>query len=166
VIVSAADYQFWDTMRCMTGDATSEALGSRLGYLLKHVHLRLAEASALALAPLGLDGRELAVLVVLAAEYPLSQLEAAGRLGIDRTTMVALVDALERKGLVERRRSPHDRRKNTVQLTATGQDRLHEAEHARKMMERQFLSPLSASDADQLVRALQVLVAAPPEPDL
>ncbi|WP_329316933.1 MarR family winged helix-turn-helix transcriptional regulator [Streptomyces sp. NBC_01262] len=145
----------------MTGDATSEALPSRLGYLLKHVYLRLTEASALALAPFGVDGRELAVLAVLAAEYPLSQLEAAGRLGVDRTTMVALIDALEAKGLVERHRSPQDRRKNTVQLTPTGQDRLRQAEHAREEMERQFLAPLAPSDASQLVRSLQTLVTAP-----
>jgi DNA-binding MarR family transcriptional regulator len=145
----------------MTSDATSEALASRLGYLLKHVYLRVSEASALALAPFGIDGRELAVLAVLAAEYPLSQLEAAGRLGVDRTTMVALVDALEAKGLVERRRSSQDRRKNTVQLTPMGQDCLRQAEHAREEMERQFLAPLSPSDANQLVRALQTLVTAP-----
>jgi DNA-binding MarR family transcriptional regulator len=145
----------------MTGDATSEALASRLGYLLKHVQLRLAGESARALAPFGIDGRELAVLVVLAAQNPLSQLEAAGRLGVDRTTMVALVDALERKGLVERRRSPQDRRRNTVQLTPTGRDCLHRAEQARAEMERRFLAPLAPADAEQLVRALQTLVAAP-----
>ncbi|MFL5995803.1 MAG: MarR family winged helix-turn-helix transcriptional regulator [Streptomyces sp.] len=145
----------------MTDDAASEALASRLGYLLKHVQLRLTEASALALAPFGIDGRELAVLVVLAAEYPLSQLEAAGRLSVDRTTMVGLIDALQEKGLVERRRSSQDRRKNTVQLTPTGQDTLRKAERAREEMERQFLAPLSSSDANQLVRALQTLVTAP-----
>ena len=149
----------------MTGDTTSEALASRLGYLLKHVQLRLAQRSALALAPFGIDGRELAVLVVLAAQNPLSQLEAAGRLGVDRTTMVALVDTLERKGLVERRRSPEDRRRNTVQLTPAGQDCLREAEHAREEMERQFLAPLAAPDADRLVRALQTLLAAPDRPE-
>ncbi|MEV6833778.1 MarR family transcriptional regulator [Streptomyces sp. NPDC051133] len=52
-----------------------------------------------------MDARELAVLAVLAAGRPLSQLQAARRLGVDRTTMVALVDALEGKGLVERHRS-------------------------------------------------------------
>ncbi|MDH6135719.1 DNA-binding MarR family transcriptional regulator [Kitasatospora sp. MAA4] len=145
----------------MTGDASFEALGFRLGYLFKHVHLRLAEASALALAPFGVDGRELAVLVVLAAKDPLSQLEAAGRLGVDRTTMVALVDALEVKGLVERRRSSQDRRKNIVQLTPTGQDCLRKGEQARAEMERQFLAPLAPSDADRLVRSLQTLATAP-----
>lgn len=148
----------------MTGDATSEALASRLGYLLKHVQLRLAEQSARALAPFGIDGRELAVLVVLTAQNPLSQLEAAGRLGVDRTTMVALVDALERKGLVERRRSEQDRRKNTVQLTPAGQDCLRGAERAREEMERQFLAPLAARDADRLVLTLQTLLSAPDRP--
>jgi len=106
----------------MTGDTASEVLTSRLGYLLKHAYLALADASAEALAPLGIDGRELAVLAVLAAHDPLSQLEVAGRLGVDRTTMVALVDTLETKQLVARRRSPHDRRRNIVELTATGRE--------------------------------------------
>jgi DNA-binding MarR family transcriptional regulator len=145
----------------MTGDAPSNPLASRLGYLLKHVHLQLTEASAQALAPFGIDGRELAVLAVLATEYPLSQLEAARRLGVDRTTMVALVDVLEDKGLVERRRSVQDRRKNTVQLTPEGQDCLRRAERAREEMERQFLAPLTGPDAGSFVRALQTLVNAP-----
>jgi DNA-binding MarR family transcriptional regulator len=88
-------------------------------------------------------------------------LEAAGELGIDRTTMVALVDTLEGKELVERRRSPQDRRKNIVQLTPAGRERLRDAELARQEMERRFLAPLSSTDATCLVRALQSLVGAP-----
>lgn len=145
----------------MTRDAPPEVLSSRLGYLLKHAYLRLTEASARALAPHGIDGRELAVLAVLDAHDELSQLEAAGRLGIDRTTMVALLDALEDKELVERRRSSQDRRKNIVQLTPTGRERLHDAELARQETERSFLAPLSGTDAALLVRALQSLVGAP-----
>ncbi|MFF0011979.1 MarR family winged helix-turn-helix transcriptional regulator [Streptomyces sp. NPDC005374] len=142
----------------MTRDAPPEVLTSRLGYLLKHAYLRLTEESARALAPHGVDGRELAVLVVLDAHGELSQLDAAGKLGIDRTTMVALIDALEGKELVERRRSPRDRRKNIVQLTSTGRDRLRDAESARREMERDFLAPLSRADSEHLVRALKSLV--------
>ncbi|GHK05608.1 MarR family transcriptional regulator [Streptomyces sp. Y2F8-2] len=145
----------------MTRDAPPEVLSSRLGYLLKHAYLRLTEESARALAPYGIDGRELVVLAVLDAHDELSQLEAAGKLGIDRTTMVALVDALEGKELVERRRSPQDRRKNIVQLTPTGRERLRDAESAREEMERRFLAPLSRTDATCLVRALQSVVGAP-----
>lgn len=145
----------------MTRDAPTEVLSSRLGYLLKHAYLRLTEESTRALAPHGIDGRELAVLAVLGAHDGLSQLEAARELGIDRTTMVALVDALEGKELVERRRSPQDRRKNLVQLTPAGRERLRDAELARQEMEHQFLAPLSRPDATLLVRALQSLVGAP-----
>ncbi|GAA2329075.1 MarR family transcriptional regulator [Streptomyces cuspidosporus] len=150
----------------MTRDAPPpEVLSSRLGYLLKHAYLRLGEESARALAPHGIDGRELAVLAVLDADDELSQLEAAGKLGVDRTTMVALVDALEGKELVERRRSPQDRRKNIVRLTPIGRERLRDAEVARQEMERRFLAPLSDSDATLLVRALRSLVSAPTVPE-
>ncbi|MGQ4389149.1 MarR family winged helix-turn-helix transcriptional regulator [Streptomyces sp. SAS_270] len=145
----------------MTRDAPPEVLSSRLGYLLKHTYLRLTEESARALAPYGIDGRELAVLAVLDAHDELSQLEAAGKLGIDRTTMVGLIDALEGKELVERRRSPKDRRKNVVQLTSAGQEGLRDAESARQEMERRFLAPLSSTDAAHLIRTLQSLVGVP-----
>jgi DNA-binding MarR family transcriptional regulator len=134
-------------------------LSTRLGYLLKHAQLRYAEVSAEALAPLGINGRELAVLAVLAEDVPLSQLEAAGRLGVDRTTMVALVDALESRGLAERRRSEADRRKNVVQLTEQGRTLMHSAERVRLDSERSFLAPLPAADAEALLRALRHLVA-------
>ncbi|MGW4696706.1 MarR family winged helix-turn-helix transcriptional regulator [Kitasatospora cineracea] len=134
-------------------------LPDRLGYLLKHVQLRYAEASARALDPLGTDGRELAVLAVLAADIPLSQQEAAGRLGVDRTTMVALVDALEAKSLAERVRSSTDRRKNIVRLTDPGRELLERAERVRLRTEREFLAALPAPDARVLLAALRTLAA-------
>jgi len=141
-------------------DGLPDALANRLGYLLKHAQQALVTAAAPALTPFGIDGRELAVLAVLGADMPLSQQEAADQLRIDRTTMVAMLDTLERKGLVERRRSPDDRRKNIVALTAAGRRCLKSAGQARDEAERQFLAPLGAKDAAQFVRALQILVAA------
>ncbi|MER7754409.1 MarR family winged helix-turn-helix transcriptional regulator [Kitasatospora sp. NPDC097643] len=149
----------------MTSDTSPGLLSTRLGYLLKHAHLRYAEESGRALAPLGLDGRELAVLAVLAADVPLSQQEAAGRLGVDRTTMVALVDTLEAKGLVDRRRSPADRRKNIVQLTDQGGDLLHRAERVRRDTDRRFLAALPTAQADALLTALRTLTGQNAGPD-
>jgi DNA-binding MarR family transcriptional regulator len=140
-----------------------DALASRLGYLLKHAQQRLVEAAAPVMAPFGIDGRELAVLAVLAAHAPLSQQEAGEQLGVDRTTMVALIDALEAKGLVERHRSPEDRRKNSVVLTSAGQDCLRGAGKARDEVERDFLAPLGDSLSRQFVRALQILASEPDE---
>ncbi|MET7487939.1 MarR family winged helix-turn-helix transcriptional regulator [Streptomyces sp. NPDC005538] len=146
----------------MVDDQPPAPLESRLGYLLKHAQARLARTSAEALAPYGVDGHQLAVLVVLSAGEPLSQVEAAGRLGVDRTTMVSLIDGLEDQGLVERRRSPRDRRKNIVELTPAGQDCLRRAERARRAAERRFLAPLDEETAMSLVRALRALVVEEP----
>jgi DNA-binding MarR family transcriptional regulator len=143
-------------------DDVPEVLASRLGYVLKHAQQRLVEASGPALAPYGIDGRELTVLAVLAADLPLSQQEAADQLGVDRTTMVALVDTLEGKGLVGRHRSPQDRRKNIVQLTEAGQHCLSGAGQARAQVENEFLAPLGDALARQFIRALQILAAGPP----
>ena len=85
-------------------------------------------------------------------------MEAARRLGVDRTTMVALVDALEGKGLVERRRSEEDRRRNVVELTERGRRVRADAEEAREAAEREFLAPLGEKDAAQLVTALRMLI--------
>ena len=111
-------------------DGPGPELSRRLGYLLKHAQLRMAELTAKALTPYGIDGRELAVLLVLAGGEPASQQQAAQRLGIDRTTMVALLDALEGKGLVARHPHADDRRRNVVELTDAGQDALRRATEA------------------------------------
>jgi DNA-binding MarR family transcriptional regulator len=136
------------------------SIDDRLGYLFKHAHARLTELTAEALQPYGISGRELAVLIVLAGQGPASQQEAAGRLGIDRTTMVAFVDALEAKGLVARRPDPADRRRNVVVLTPGGEDTLSRAKEAGEEAERRFLAPLTGSAADQLRRALKTIVTA------
>jgi DNA-binding MarR family transcriptional regulator len=140
-------------------DQLPAELAGRLGYLLKHAQQRLVQAAGPAMAPFGIDGRELTVLTVLAADVPLSQQEAAERLGVDRTTMVALTDALEAKGLVERHRSAMDRRKNIVQLTPGGEDCLRHAGKARDKVEREFLAPLGDRLAAEFVRALQILAS-------
>lgn len=132
----------------------------RLYPLLKHAQLRLADVIGPALAPHGIDGRELAVLNALEDRDPLSQQEAARQLGIDRTTMVALVDGLEAKGLVERHPHPADRRKNMVELTAAGRDTRRLATKASEDAERRFLAPLDESDAKRLKEALHALIAA------
>lgn len=138
-------------------ERTAGPLAGRLGYLLKHAQQRLVQAAAPAMAPYGIDGRELAVLTVLSAGAPLSQQEAAEQLRVDRTTMVALVDALEAKGLVERRRSDEDRRRNNVELTPAGEECLRGAAKARDEVERDFLAPLGDPLGRQFVRALQIL---------
>lgn len=143
-----------------TTDESVPELEGRLGYLLKHAYLRMAELNDQALAPCGIDGRELGVLFVLAGREPASQLQVAARLGIDRTTMVALLDTLESKGLVSRAPHAQDRRRNVIALTEAGQRTLEHATAASNEAERQLLASLDRQAAHDLRDSLRVVVRA------
>jgi DNA-binding MarR family transcriptional regulator len=134
------------------------ALATHLGYLLKHAQMRLAGLGATALAPFGINGRECAVLIVIDEAPALSQLELARRMGVDRTTMVTLLDELEAKALVARRPDPDDRRRNVVTLTEAGRNTLPEARQAHGQAEQRFLAGLSEQDAEQLKRILRAVI--------
>jgi DNA-binding MarR family transcriptional regulator len=138
---------------------------AHLGYLLKHVQLRFFQLSGAALAPLGISGREAAVLRAIDEPHALSQGEIARRMDVDRTTMVALIDDLQDKGLVQRRQDPGDRRKNVVELTDAGRDTVHRAASVAAQAEREFLSPLPADEATRFRRSLRLLLGGSPGVD-
>jgi len=77
---------------------------------------------------------------------------------VDRTTMVALIDDLQLKGLVQRRQDPDDRRKNVVELTDAGRSTVRQADKAVAQVERDFLRPLSAAETAQFKKTLRVLL--------
>ena len=129
-----------------------------LGYLLKHAQLRFFELGAVALAPLGINGREAAVLRAIDAARPLAQGEIARAMGVDRTTMVALIDDLQLKGLVRRRQDVDDRRRNVVELTDAGRDTVRKAADVVDRAEREFLGPLTAAAAAQFKDYLRTLL--------
>ncbi|MEV5692363.1 MarR family winged helix-turn-helix transcriptional regulator [Micromonospora globbae] len=135
-------------------------LSRRLGYLFKHAAIRLHELHARALAPFGIDGRELGVLIVIDSHEPASQQQAARRLGVDRTTMVAVLDVLEGKGLVFRRPHEEDRRRNVIDLTDRGRETLRRAVRASDEAEGALLAALDPQDRKRLRDALQRIVAA------
>jgi len=138
----------------------SSGAQNRLGGLLKRAQTKLVESYGSVLAEHGIDGRELAVVAALAEHGPGTQQEVGVALGIDRTTMVALVDGLADKGLVRRRPHPTDRRKNLLDVTAAGRRVVTAATPAVEAAERAFLAPLAPGEADQLRRMLRVLVGA------
>ena len=131
---------------------------TQLGYLLKHAHLRYLELHDAALSPLGIDGRELGILLVVADGEPRSQQQVAERLGIDRTSMVAFLDALEAKGLIARRPHTHDRRRNVIELTPSGEEVVGRALEVGAALEATFLAALSGTEAGLFRKALGELV--------
>jgi DNA-binding MarR family transcriptional regulator len=143
----------------MANDAAP--LDDRLGFLLKTAYAQLAQRVDAALAPLDLTARQLAVLSVIAADGALSQAALGERLGVDRTTIVAMLDELESRGLVERRRDARDRRRNALALTRSGRARVARGETARAAAQSDYLSPLGEPDARRLIAALQGLIGRP-----
>jgi DNA-binding MarR family transcriptional regulator len=131
----------------------------RLGYLLKRAQAEFGELVRAALAPLEIDNREWAVLISLDDQNPQSQAEVAQRVGVDRTTMVALVDGLQAKGLIERRPHRDDRRKNVLVATTAGRSVRRRAARLVDEVERRFLEVLDDRDAARLSSALQTVIA-------
>ena len=139
-------------------------LSTRLTYLLKRALVDLEDLHAEHLAPVGVSGRELAVLLFLDDRDPGSQQQVAGRLGVDRTTMVALIDGLEAKGLVARRADAGDRRRNVLELTGDGHTALARAVFASGEAERQLLAELDDAESAQLRTLLTRLARDRSEP--
>jgi DNA-binding MarR family transcriptional regulator len=69
--------------------------------------------------------------------------------------MVAIADALEERGLVERRRDPRDRRAYALRVTAAGRAMLGRAERAIEGAEEEFLAPLAPRDRHRLKALLR-----------
>jgi DNA-binding MarR family transcriptional regulator len=153
VIVRIADGQSAGKVTPVKSELTG-----RLGYVLRQASEKLRALTNIALAHHGIDARELAVLIVLDTGEPASQQEAATRLGVDRTTMVSLLDILEHKGLVARTPDVTDRRRNVVDLTPAGRTTLRHALETTDEVEREFLAPLSRRAADGFRGALRALV--------
>jgi DNA-binding MarR family transcriptional regulator len=79
-----------------------------------------------------------------------TQGEIADTLGYDRSHLVGLLDELEEKGFVERRRDQADRRRQLVSLTASGKAALAGLRATLKKVEKEFLAPLDTEQREML----------------
>jgi DNA-binding MarR family transcriptional regulator len=91
-------------------------------------------------------------------EGPHSQRRLGNIMGIDRTTMVAITDGLESKGLVRRERNPQDRRAYALVATPRGQRLLARATEAIERAESEFLAVLPAAEQRLLKNLLRRLL--------
>ena len=159
LIVSGTDDQTKPKMGIVSTEPSATADPHEvLGYLLKHATLKLTALTDAALEPLGIDSKDFGALRVLAHREPASQLQVAQTLGIDRTTMVALLDVLERKGIVTRRPDPADRRRNVVALTDQGLQVYDAAQVAHREAEDVFLAGITPTARTQFRRTLRSIV--------
>jgi DNA-binding MarR family transcriptional regulator len=131
------------------------------GYMLRLAHTR-AHQIADEEFPDGPHPREYSVLTALAATGPVSQQRLAERLQVNRTLMVAVADALERRGLVERRRDPADRRSYALHVTASGAGELERLHGAVEQADRRMTERLTEAERDRLHELLRGLLGIEP----
>lgn len=125
---------------------------SSLGYAIsRHFHEILD--------PLELEPGEFALLRAVATSDGEAQNALAERLHISPSWMVAIVDDLEQRDLLERRPHARDRRVRNLHLTAAGKKLLRQAERKAEEFDSRVTEPLSEAELDQLLDLLQRVAA-------
>ncbi|MCW2899428.1 MAG: slyA [Streptosporangiaceae bacterium] len=127
----------------------------RSGALLDHLARRMRLRAESVLAPLGLRPRHLVALTVLRDRGGSTQQSLATTLEMDGTNVVGLLNELEAEKLIERRRSPEDRRRHVVELTKAGIRRLAKSEFALAAAEDEVLGSLDSGQRETLYNLLQ-----------
>src|SRR5438552_10131812 len=134
------------------------ALADRPGALLVMAARTGQDLATRRLAPMGLSVRLCGVLNLL-AEGPISQQALGEQLGIDRTTVVELIDDLEQQGVVVRRRNPSDRRSYALSLTPKGRTVQKRAARAFNAAAAEFFGPLKSAEQQALTDMLRRIIA-------
>ena len=135
------------------------ALVNSVGFLLNEAATVIREMDEVALAALGIDPRQLGILMTIRVEGSQSQQAIGRKHRIDRTTMVKLTDALEQRGLVVRAVHPSDRRRYALSLTPEGETLLEQGLALVKQTQDKFLCPLTDAEWGQLRQLLTRLLA-------
>jgi DNA-binding MarR family transcriptional regulator len=137
-----------------------EFAGQLFFRLWRASHTRIAEA----LESIGLTSALFGLLNVLGAREGAIQQELGLAMGIDRSTMVVLIDELEAKGLAKRRPCPADRRAREVAITAKGRRLLEQGRQMATQVEDEVLQGLTSGERRQLLKLLRhALDTAPPQ---
>jgi DNA-binding MarR family transcriptional regulator len=125
-----------------------------LGYQLRRTQIAVFQNFSRAMESLDVTPGRFGVLEVIAANSGLSQSELGALLGIDRSTIVAVIDRLERDGLVRRMPAPNDRRSHALKLSEKGAVTLALLERRVAAHERDIASGLSAEERKILLALL------------
>jgi DNA-binding MarR family transcriptional regulator len=127
-----------------------EELVASTAFLLKRLGFAAKDQAMEAYARAGLNPYHHAVLAVLDEGSRETQGAIADALGYDRGQLVGLLDELEERGLVERRRDAVDRRRHLVRLTPAGRRTLGRLRTLARRVENEFLASLDGGERAQL----------------
>jgi DNA-binding MarR family transcriptional regulator len=125
-----------------------------VGFHLRQAQIAVFRDFAATMGSLGISPGLFAVLVLIEGNAGLKQSELAKAVHLDRSSVVSVVDNLERRGLVERHAVANDRRSNALRLTASGVALLKKLKRRVADHERRLARDLDASERAQLVALL------------
>lgn len=136
------------------GELKLDLLPSLIGYQLRLAQLAVFGDFAAELKEFDISPGRFGVLVLVSANPGMTQSLLASATQLDRSTMVAVIDQLESRGLVERRASPTDRRSNALVLTAEGEKLLKQMKRRIKKHEARIAAAMTPGETDTLVELL------------
>lgn len=131
-----------------------------LGYHLRRAQVFAFQSFAAALQKFGMSPGQMGVLLLVSANPGVNQTRVGQALGIDRSTLVAVIDRLEQRALIVRNPSPSDRRSHALQLTPAGSKFLQQVMPSLDAHEAELARDLSADERAELIKLLG-RVAAP-----
>lgn len=126
-----------------------------IGYQLRLAQIALFRDFAQGLGEHDVTPGLFGVLVIIEANPDLKQSDLARATHLDRSTVVTVIDNLERRGLVERRAALHDRRSNAIRLTESGAALLRTLKRQVGQHEKRMLRHFTDGEREQFVTLLQ-----------
>lgn len=131
-----------------------DGLSELLGFHLRLAHVAIYRDFSASLAELDLTQKQCATLQLISANPGVSQVDLAATLGTDRATMMAMVDRLDQRGFLSRKRSPVDRRRQELYLTDLGAETTAKAREVIARHERRFTQRFTKAELKTLIAAL------------
>lgn len=135
-------------------DAWPSAFRARLPFVIARTSETLFAQAAADFESLALTDREYCALALLRDDAPGSQIELARLMDKTPAVVVAVVDQLEARGLMQRQRSAEDRRISQVLLTPAGEKLLTEADRRAEKVIENALPGLTVAERRTLLRLL------------
>ncbi|MFJ4658595.1 MarR family winged helix-turn-helix transcriptional regulator [Nocardia sp. NPDC088792] len=136
-------------------DSNYPPMFERAAFLFAQLGSRSEYRFVALLEPLGLKPGQYGTLRILEVNDGMTQQQLCEALGIHRNVMVGLVDALEQRGLVERRRHPVDRRAHAVHLLPAARDVIAEADRLARGLDAEMVGALDPAEQATLIGLLQ-----------
>lgn len=144
--------------------ALRPAIAERIGFLLNHSAFRIRVMTGRILEPFEIIPRHYGMLATIHSLGSPTQHEIGDLLKIDRTTIMSLVDELEKKGFVIRGGDPEDRRCHRIYLSSAGKELFKKATRSVLEAEEKFLATLSGVECKQFRRILvKLFYSIPPQ---